>query len=378
MIEFDYISDDRLRASLAADYAEFQACMSAESWKASVVLLGSIVEALLVDHLLAANYEGKHGRDPLKMQLNDLIGACEKEKVISSRTAALSTVLQSYRNLIHPGRSLRLKEVANRSVAVVAGELLQMIVAEIAASKRREHGYTAAQILGKLQRDESAMSILKHLLREVPEFELERLLVKLLPERYFELGEIVGDFGDAQPDVDGQNRLAVCFRYAFSLASDELKKKVTKNFLSILKEEHHYKVFTYETAFFKAEDLAYLPASESKIVKDHLVSRMKENISIELVKALDGLPKFLDASDISGVVDALLRHCLVKGGASELGRACRKYLCVLWADLPSGDSGDALVSARLDDWVSHFEKQANSESAELVREIKLEVEAVPF
>jgi hypothetical protein len=48
MIEFDFITDDRFRDSLVADYAEFRASLSAEAWKAALVLLGSIVEALLV------------------------------------------------------------------------------------------------------------------------------------------------------------------------------------------------------------------------------------------------------------------------------------------------------------------------------------------
>ena len=52
MIEFEYISDDRLRASLVSDYGEFQTSLSSEAWKAALVLIGSIVEALLVDHLL--------------------------------------------------------------------------------------------------------------------------------------------------------------------------------------------------------------------------------------------------------------------------------------------------------------------------------------
>jgi hypothetical protein len=53
MLEFEYICDDRLRASLMADYGEYQKAVSSEAWKAALVLSGSIVEALLVDHLLS-------------------------------------------------------------------------------------------------------------------------------------------------------------------------------------------------------------------------------------------------------------------------------------------------------------------------------------
>src|SRR2546425_4412367 len=110
MIEFDFITDDRFRDSLAADYAEFQTSLSAEAWKSALVLLRSIVEALLVDHLLSTDYQKRTGTDPLKMQLGELIAACQKENILSDKTAALSTVIQKYRNLIHPGRSVRSEE----------------------------------------------------------------------------------------------------------------------------------------------------------------------------------------------------------------------------------------------------------------------------
>jgi len=155
-----------------SDYAEFQSSISSQAWKSALVLIGSIVEALLVDHLLSIDYQKTTKIDPLKMQLGELIRACEADKALSSKTVALSTVIQSYRNLIHPGRSIRLEETPSKSAAVVAGELLQMIVDEISAKRRSQYGFTAAQIVAKLERDESALSIHQHLLKEVPEPEL--------------------------------------------------------------------------------------------------------------------------------------------------------------------------------------------------------------
>jgi len=378
MIEFDFIIDDRFRGSLASDYAEFQSCMDGEAWKAALVLVGGIVEALLVDQLLSAKYQKRTGTDPLKMQLGELIAACEKEKFLSAKTTALSTVIQKYRNLIHPGRSVRLGETANKSGAIVAGELLQMIVDEIAANRRTQFGYTADQIVKKLERDESAMSIHTHLLKEVSEVELDRLLLKTIPKRYFELNNTEGEFGP-EPDVERQSRLAICFRSAFAIASEETKKKVTSYFLSILKEADQYTVCTYETAFFRADDLKYLSDSEAKLVKDHLLSRLKQDVSLELVRAIDGLASFLDAKDISDLVDVLLRASLIKG-SNQLKDAARKYIAKLWMGLPSGEGGlDHLVVGRLEDWIAHFEKQGNTKSAEIVREIIKEVEQqIPF
>jgi hypothetical protein len=374
MIEFDFITDDRFRASLTADYAEFRTSLDGEAWKAALVLVGSMVEALLVDHLMSTDYQTRSGNDPLKMQLGELIAAGQKQKVLSATTAALSTVIQKYRNLIHPGRSVRLGETANKGGAVVAGELLQMIVDEISVIKRNQYGYTADQIVKKLERDESAMSIHKHLLKDVREHELGRLLISVIPNRYFEL-DYTGEVGEG--DIEKQNRLAICFRSAFNMASVDTKKKVTKNFFSILKEEDQYKVFTYETAFFRAGDLKYLSLPEAKVVKDHLLSRLQTEISEELINAIDGLSHFVEPGDISGLIDSLVR-AIVNEESGELKAAGRRCLLGLWGCLPNGDKGDAKVIARLGDWIAHYEKNGNLDSAEIVRKMKNEFENFPF
>lgn len=378
MIEFDFISDDRFRESLAADYAEYRSCVSGEAWKAALVLVGAIVEAILVDHLIAAKYQQRTKTDPLRMQLGDLITACQSERILSSKTAALSTVIQGYRNLIHPGRSVRVGENPSKSAAIVAGELLQMIVEEISANRRARYGYTADQIVKKLERDESAMSIHKHLLKEVSEPELERLLLKVIPKRYLELDSAAGEF-EPQPDWESQARLSTCFRSAFDIAPEETKRKVTTHFLTVLKEEDQHTVYTYETAFFTAYDLKYVSSAEAKLVKDHLLSRAKQGISNELLRAVDGIAPFLEAADVSGLVDALVRTSLKAG--NPLKDACRSSIHGLWLDLPKGDGDhglDRLLLKRLDTWITFFEEQENHDSAAAVREIREICDDIPF
>ena len=137
MIEFEYISDDRLWASLLVDYSEFQKCLSSEAWKVALATLGSIVEAIFVDHLLSVQYEKKSGTDPLKMQLSGLISACGKDQILTSKTVALSAVVQAYRNLIHPGRAVRLNEVASRMVTTVRVDRLRPVRRTGAITARR-------------------------------------------------------------------------------------------------------------------------------------------------------------------------------------------------------------------------------------------------
>jgi len=127
---FDFISDADFRASLESDYRELSNCMTQEAWKGVHVLAGSVVEAILVDYLIGTGYQTKSGKDPLRMELGPIISACREEKIITERTADLSSVVKSYRNLIHPGRVIRLAETVDRKSASIAKALVDVIADE--------------------------------------------------------------------------------------------------------------------------------------------------------------------------------------------------------------------------------------------------------
>ena len=108
---FDFIVDRDMRTSLDSDWRELEAAFQNSAWKAVHVLAGSIVEAMLVDHLLSIGFQKK---DPLKMSLDEAIGACKAEGILTDKSAELSTVIRRFRNLIHPGRAIRLAEAPAR------------------------------------------------------------------------------------------------------------------------------------------------------------------------------------------------------------------------------------------------------------------------
>jgi hypothetical protein len=102
---FEFIRDSGFRASLESDYKELNTALAQQSWKTVQVLAGSIIEAVLIDYLVSIN----HQPDPLQMDLAKAVAAAEKSGLIAPETAKLADVLRNYRNLIHPGRSVRLK-----------------------------------------------------------------------------------------------------------------------------------------------------------------------------------------------------------------------------------------------------------------------------
>src|SRR5258708_21020108 len=184
MLNFDFISGEDFRISLENDYKELNDAMQVGAWKAFHVLAGSIIEAVLVDYLFAIGY---HKEDPLRVSLERAITICKQEGILSEKTEHIAHAIQSYRNLIHPGRSIRLGETADESGAKVAHGLVDMVVSEVAANKQRKFGYTAEQIVKKIINDSSTVAILGHLLTQVTERERERLLIANIPEAYIQV-----------------------------------------------------------------------------------------------------------------------------------------------------------------------------------------------
>jgi hypothetical protein len=182
MPEFDFITNDPFRKSLENDFRELTDCSKAKAWKAVHVLAGSIIEAVLIDHL---NESGKKlTKDPLKMEFAELIQFCKDEKILSQKSVDLSSVIRGFRNLIHPGRAIRLQEKVDQNGATVAMVLVDMIVAEVCSRRRDTLGYTAEQICVKIQNDSTAMTIIEHLLKQVNEKEKEKLLLYTIPTSY--------------------------------------------------------------------------------------------------------------------------------------------------------------------------------------------------
>ena len=285
MATFDFINGEDFRLSLEADYQELNLAMQANAWKTVHVLAGSIIEAILIDYLVTSDYQKKSSSDPLKMTLAQAILACRQENVLSEKTEHLSHVVRSYRNLIHPGRSVRLGEIANEHGAIIAHALIEIIVEEIAANKKQNYGYTAEQIITKLEQDYTAIAILEHLLKETSEYEMERLLLSVIPKQYFHFMNL-----EDEPQ-DLLSSLVTCYRLSFRAVSKEIKGKVAKHFVKIIKEESSSNAWRY--AFFRGQDIEYLSAEEASLIKQHFLSILKVPIMDELLQATEGIGAFL-------------------------------------------------------------------------------------
>lgn len=373
-VAFDFIAAHEFRESLERDYAEMRACFTAEAWKSVQVLAGSIVEALLVDYLASTTQPGRPQKDPLKLDLAEAIAMCKTEKAISERTADLCSVIRSYRNLIHPGRAIRLAEQqASGKSAQIAVSLVDLIVDDIAYARLASVGLTAEQVLSKIRKDENSLGILQHLVKEASERQQERLLLELIPEAYFSLHPASEPWDEAELE-----RLEGAYRIVFDGVSDEIRRKAVAEFVRVLREEDGNRVNVYTNSFFKASDLKYVAGNHAKMVRQHLLGLVPSTHTSRTLQVVDGIAKHLEPSEIQEWLDPFVRTLLSAQVSASVKATVRNHL--LTATMSTSTASDGMLDRRLNDWIRHLEKNSSMEQAGIIRSLKEEIESMrsPF
>jgi hypothetical protein len=298
MFNFDFVSDEKFCFSLEKDYQELTSSMQNGAWKAAHLLAGSIIEAILIDYLLAT---GLQHADILNMTLEDAISLSAEEGALSEKTEYIAYTIKSYKNLIHPDQTMRLSENIEEGSAKVAQALVDIITKEISEAKKKLYGYTAEQIINKILKDSSTNAFLPYLLRNTSEFEKKRLLMEVIPQKYI-------DYLDKteQGVTHSLSALSKSFYILFNTASDQTKKDVAENFVKIIQDEKAYQLYVHQNEFFKGHFLAYLSPEDSKIVKKCLFSVLEEQVNISILKTLDGIGEFIQIEDVHNFISPII------------------------------------------------------------------------
>ena len=142
-----FIQDQDLRKNLEIDISAANQALLNGEWKAATVLSGSVIEALLLWALSqrqAAEVEAgvkqaiakrvltkKPGHDLEKWGLQSFIEVAAEIAIITSETAQQARIAQSFRNLIHPGRELRLKQRCDRGTALSGVAAVEHVVRDL-------------------------------------------------------------------------------------------------------------------------------------------------------------------------------------------------------------------------------------------------------
>jgi hypothetical protein len=128
-----FVGDPTLRESLRRDIAEVEQALVDGEWKSATVVGGSVIEALLLSgldqHRTEAQAEGAKlpaNGTTAPLENWDLFQYAEvaaRLRIIKTETVAQLKIARGFRNLIHPGRAVRLQQNCDRATAraVAAG-----------------------------------------------------------------------------------------------------------------------------------------------------------------------------------------------------------------------------------------------------------------
>jgi hypothetical protein len=314
MSSFDFITDEDFRTSLESDFKEMNSCMQAGAYKSAVVIAGSIVEAVLIDYVIAENIIARE--DALKLDFGKVLTLCKDKRIISEKSSDLSSVIKGYRNLIHPGRALRLNESVDKDSAEVSRALVNIILAEVEKQKKENYGYTAEQIIAKIKSDSNTPAILSILIKKTNQKELERLMIKCLPDAYLDELRLEDDWNG---DLTSFRKptLVTCFRQSFDNADEKLRKKIANWFAKLIQEESETIISSYGIAFLRASDMKYMDPEDAEIVKQHIFGQMKNSLNNTIIELLPGIGPFLNTSDIGSFIDPFVRSVSIEDEENE-------------------------------------------------------------
>jgi len=133
-----FIDDEELRAELHHDLGEVDRALQNGEWKATTVLAGSVIEALLLWALQSrkpseVTEETATLKKPIEhWYLHELINLAHRTGLISQDTRVAADQGKDFRNLIHPGRAARLAAKCNRATALIGVGALAAVMVDLA------------------------------------------------------------------------------------------------------------------------------------------------------------------------------------------------------------------------------------------------------
>lgn len=288
-MKFEFINDLKFKEILLRDYEELIKCYEIKASKSVLILCGSIIETILTEYFIDSLPEGKLKDDILKMSLGNLLELAEEKHVITSKIRKLSSVIQDYRNLIHPGREVRKSEGFSNEDAEISMSLLKIIVDSIKTKYSEKIKYTATDVFEKLKNDWGFQSVYGIIITKLNFRERENLLELFIEfEKYekskFEYFSLDNDEDEQQDDKYGLVEIEEVKRFVKELKpllkQEILEQKLAELLHSITTGE---KVVTLSLYNLFHEELSLLKKEDQELVAIYMLSLL-ESISEESSK----------------------------------------------------------------------------------------------
>ena len=145
--KFNFIEEEELRKILIRDFLELETCKNRGLIKSTLVLCGSIIEALLLDQILKddnlSNAQLKFddifrekepervGKPPKKWWFAEVIKVCEKLELVSNEAIKEVWKLNDYRQIIHPMNEIDKRKNISIELAQISYHVLLMIIKDL-------------------------------------------------------------------------------------------------------------------------------------------------------------------------------------------------------------------------------------------------------
>jgi hypothetical protein len=132
-LRLGFLENDDLKKLIIEDYAEARRSLQGRNYKATILLCGSIAEAILTATIDKANLPGITTKKLYTdYNLSTLVDTAEKHNLIKDKTLfPLLEPLRHYRNTIHPGVQVRQSLSLDSSKARIALETINLLVKDL-------------------------------------------------------------------------------------------------------------------------------------------------------------------------------------------------------------------------------------------------------
>lgn len=135
-IELKFLSNDELKQLVIADHQEARRSYMSKNYKATMIFCGIVAEAIIIDVIQQAQLPNLKIADLYKKHLGELIDLAEANGIISDRTLLeLLQPLRKFRNIIHPGVTIRKSMQADSSKARISLETIILLIREMNRKK---------------------------------------------------------------------------------------------------------------------------------------------------------------------------------------------------------------------------------------------------
>jgi hypothetical protein len=133
LIRFEFIKDNELRKIIKRDYKELRRSIDNDLIKSTLLLCGSILEAILLDKALDnKNKIGNTEEQMSKWNLHKLKDELAKINIEIKEADIIINHIKDYRNIIHPGREKRAKSKISKNIAKAVYSNLDVLIDSLA------------------------------------------------------------------------------------------------------------------------------------------------------------------------------------------------------------------------------------------------------